>query len=334
MFNGFMRGVNLGGWLSQCEHTRQHYDSFIKEEDIFRIASWGLDHVRLPFDNELIEDDSGNFLNDGFAYIERCIEWCKNNRLNLVLDLHKTAGYTFNNAGTDDNNLFSSEILQQRFVRIWEEISHRYSHLAQSVAFELLNEVVEHEYCDAWNMLAERAVSAIRKNAPDTKIIIGGVRWNSVRSVSLLSPPHDKNIVYSFHCYEPLIFTHQKAYWVKAMPPEQHINYPATINALVDATAVLGESYTDIFEDCKDMVNIDDKFFERIFKPAADTAKRHGIPLYCGEYGVIDRTPVADALRWYHDIEKAFKSYGIGSAIWNYKGLDFGLNEIVLMRSN
>ena len=33
-WKGYKRGVNLGGWLSQCNHTYEHYDSFIKENDI------------------------------------------------------------------------------------------------------------------------------------------------------------------------------------------------------------------------------------------------------------------------------------------------------------
>ena len=57
---GFQHGINLGGWLSQCVHTPEHYDSFIGEEDIRRIASWGLDHVRVPVDYELIETQEGD----------------------------------------------------------------------------------------------------------------------------------------------------------------------------------------------------------------------------------------------------------------------------------
>ena len=31
---GYMRGVNLGGWLSQFDApTREHFDTFITEED-------------------------------------------------------------------------------------------------------------------------------------------------------------------------------------------------------------------------------------------------------------------------------------------------------------
>ena len=40
-FEGYQKGMNLGGWISQCRvYETQHYDSFIKEEDIKEIASW------------------------------------------------------------------------------------------------------------------------------------------------------------------------------------------------------------------------------------------------------------------------------------------------------
>ena len=41
VFEGYTRGINLGGWLSQCDNTEQTYDNFIKEEDIKRISEWG-----------------------------------------------------------------------------------------------------------------------------------------------------------------------------------------------------------------------------------------------------------------------------------------------------
>ena len=59
---GFMHGVNLGGWFSQCDHTDEHYDTFIGESDIAQISEWGLDHVRLPVDYDLVEDIAGNYL--------------------------------------------------------------------------------------------------------------------------------------------------------------------------------------------------------------------------------------------------------------------------------
>ena len=55
---GFMHGVNLGGWLSQCNHQKSHYEEFIIEKDLQIIKSWGLDHVRLPVDYNLVQNNN------------------------------------------------------------------------------------------------------------------------------------------------------------------------------------------------------------------------------------------------------------------------------------
>ena len=44
-FNGYMHGIDIGGWLSQCDYSKEHLDNFITEEDIKRIKGWGCDHV-------------------------------------------------------------------------------------------------------------------------------------------------------------------------------------------------------------------------------------------------------------------------------------------------
>ena len=49
-FEGYMHGVNLGGWLSQCDHTKERYETFITKKDIETIKDWGLDHIRVPVD--------------------------------------------------------------------------------------------------------------------------------------------------------------------------------------------------------------------------------------------------------------------------------------------
>ena len=81
------RGINLGGYLSQCVHNTEHYDAFIQEEDIRKIASMGFDHVRLAIDYEVLEDEYGGTREEGFAYVTRVVEWCKRQGLNIVLDL-------------------------------------------------------------------------------------------------------------------------------------------------------------------------------------------------------------------------------------------------------
>ena len=78
-FKGYYRGVNLGGWLSQCgrNYNKEHYDTFIREKDFEIIRSWGLDHVRVPVDAEVIQEENGALKEDGLAYLDSCMEWCQ-----------------------------------------------------------------------------------------------------------------------------------------------------------------------------------------------------------------------------------------------------------------
>ena len=68
-FNGFQKGINLGGWISQFEkYDEKHFESFITEKDIEYIASVKFDHVRVPVDYNVLEDEEGNILPKGFEY--------------------------------------------------------------------------------------------------------------------------------------------------------------------------------------------------------------------------------------------------------------------------
>lgn len=40
-WNGFIKGINLGGWLSQSNLKREHLDTFITRDDIKQIAEMG-----------------------------------------------------------------------------------------------------------------------------------------------------------------------------------------------------------------------------------------------------------------------------------------------------
>jgi aryl-phospho-beta-D-glucosidase BglC (GH1 family) len=319
---GLIKGINLGGWLSQCDHTKKHYDSFISEDDIKRIGAWGLDHLRLPIDCEAIETDEGIFKEEGFQYIDSCIKWCKKYGLRMILDIHKTAGYTFNNAFSEENGLFKSETLQSRFVSIWNELARRYGTEKDTVVFELLNEVVENENSGPWNAFARRTIETIRKNAPETQIIIGGIEWNSVRAVALLDEPFDKNVIYTFHFYEPFAFTHQNASWVPETK-DLYIEYPSSVEAYMSAADIIGEKGAFIFKN--EVKEIGTALLEQLIIEAVTVAEERGAALYCGEYGVIDQAPAESTLRWYQDMHQLFEKYHIGRAAWSYKEMDFGI---------
>ncbi|MBQ7372317.1 MAG: cellulase family glycosylhydrolase [Blautia sp.] len=328
IFKGYQRGINLGGWLSQCESMEDaHFRTFIQKEDIAGIASWGLDHVRLPIDCDVVFENMEGELHDRMRYVDACISWCGEYGLNLVLDLHKTYGYMFDRAVVPDPDaFFNDEKLQDAFLRLWRTMAERYGKLSDRVAFELLNEVTNPDQAQNWNRIAARAIKTIREIAPDTYLLVGGVNNNSVTRVPLLDPPADEKIVYNFHCYEPLMFTHQKAGWVDKMPADFSISYPETMGAYRQAADRLGIWQADDISP-EDTRLIGPEYFEELFRCAIEAAKKWDVPLYCGEYGVIDRVDVEQSVRWYRDIHSTFEKYGIGRAAWSYRRMDFGLAD-------
>ncbi|MEI7435499.1 MAG: hypothetical protein WCL16_01670 [bacterium] len=94
----FHRGVNLGGWFSQIDvRDEKHLASRFCGDDLRRVAAAGADHIRLPVDHELIENDTPphDLCLTGLAWVDRAMEWAWRAGLGVTLDLHKTAGMSF-----------------------------------------------------------------------------------------------------------------------------------------------------------------------------------------------------------------------------------------------
>ena len=298
---GFLRGVNLGGWFSQCDYSKERLDNFITEPDFAKIASWGVDHVRIPVDYNIFENEDGSYKEDGFRRISDALVLCEKYGLKTVLDLHKTAGFSFDSYGESESGFFESEELQERFYKLWEQFAQRYGSLSDRVAFELLNEVTDKEYIDVWNRVAAKCIERIRVYAPDTVILVGSYWNNSAEAVKDLAAPYDDKVVYNFHCYEPLKFTHQGAYWTDMIKPDERFSF--------------------------DESNITPEYFEGLFASALKAAECNNTTLYCGEYGVINIVSPEDTVKWYKCINSVFEKHGIARSAWSYKEMDFGLSD-------
>ncbi|MCX7683579.1 MAG: glycoside hydrolase family 5 protein [Anaerolineae bacterium] len=326
----FTKGVNLGGWLSQYRSDdHEHFRTFITRRDIEQIAGWGFDHIRLPVDYPVLESDDwpGVYREEGFQYVDACMEWCQAAGLGVVFDLHRAPGYSFAHTLHHEtqrlNTLFTVEADQQRFISLWQAIVSRYQDAGVPVIFELLNEVVLPDSAP-WNRLVRRTLEAIRSIAPRARVMIGSNQYNAAAELRNLELFDDHEVCYTFHFYEPLLFTHQRAPWVRvAMEYNQPLEYPGTFTGLREFLQRAPE-YRAAYEWLADRP-LDRDLLREFLRPAHDFVRETGRELYCGEFGVIGHADPGSRRRWYADLLALLREDGIGWAVWSYKQMSFGL---------
>ncbi len=73
--------------------------------------------------------------------------------------------------------------------------------------------------------------------------------------------------------------------------------------------------------------NFDKKWILKQWQKPIQKAEKLGLPLYCGEFGIITGPPQKEMLNWYNDMIKLFEEAGIGYANWNCKSDQFGLDD-------
>ena len=330
--SGYRAGVNLGHWLSQNNgKSHEHFSSYITRADIARIASWGMDHVRLPVDYFTFEDDAapGVYKEDALAYVDQCLAWCKEAGLNLILDLHEAPGFAFfgvNPAienpiaipGAKTNTLFTDESQQQRFINIWRMFARRYAAEGRNLIFELMNELVW-QSTGPWNKLWLETLAAIRAIDPDRTVMIGGNHNNDLRELKHLALTEDPGVVYTFHIYEPGMFTHQRSPWIPYLANyPRPVTYPFTVaehHEFFDAFDRLG-----LVPPLYRRERFDRDFLSDWLEPARQFMAETGKELHCGEFGVGDFCDIESSIRWFEDIVGLFNEMGVGHSAWSYVG--------------
>lgn len=313
---GYMAGANLGHWISQYSNASdEHFNTYITEPDIARMASWGMDHVRLPVDYFIFEDDAnpGVYKEKGLSHIDDCLSWCKKHGMNMLLDLHHAPGYFFGDG--DKNTLFSDRNMQLRYINIWKFFAARYAAEGYNLAFDLLNELVLPEGSAKWNALWQEVAAEIHKISPRRNIVVGGNYWNSINEVRNLTLVDDDRIWYNFHCYCPMIFTHQRAGWM-----ENTRRYTTPVEWPCD-TSLHADFYggADKIPEAERGL-LDKEYLRRALAPVFDFVEKNKRPLYCGEYGVIANASTQSAINWQNDMADLLLEHGIGRAVWSYRG--------------
>ncbi len=325
--NGLQCGMGIGGWLTNYKrfnvlppHQRmtltagdmEHFESYITEDDVAYIASLGMDHIRLGFDQIVLEESPYVYRSSIFKLLQHFAQWCRKYNLRVVFNMHKAVGNYCDIL--EEKGLMQDESLQSRFIALWEKIEEEFSD-QPDIIFELLNEVVNAS-AEEWNLLAEKTIRAIRRKNPDRLIVLGGIEWNNPPGLEHIRVYDDENIIYTFHFYAPHEFTHQQSvlqwphlYYNRKMP------YPCDdIERYRDFHRLFGRK-----NPYPDFDRMDIEFLRRQMKPAFDFIRAHPDKiLWCGEFGTIRHCNIQWRENWMRDVISLLKEYDIPYCVWNY----------------
>ena len=240
----YIQGTNLGNWLNpegymfgfrKCNAPRmindafcqmvgpdatarfwkEFKDNYITEADVHFIASTGANTIRLPFHYKLFTDEDYMGLTsnqDGFQRVDSVVNWCRNNGLHLILDMHDApGGQTGDNIDDSCGGypwLMVSPESQQQFCQIWKEIASRYADEPVILGYELINEPVatyfgeeEASLNTALVEVLKMGLAAIREVDCNHIVLIGSPQWNSNFKPLEGVDFNDSNIMYTCHRY-------------------------------------------------------------------------------------------------------------------------------------
>jgi len=309
------KGINISHWLSQTRGIPPKNQDWFTQKDVEKIKTLGMDFIRLPVDEEILWDTQGKRQKEAFDWMDQAIRWCQDSDLRIIVDLHILRSHHFNQE--EEPQLYNDPEMMEHFAHLWKDLSDFLGHWSHDrVAYELLNEAVARDNAK-WNKVYPYPYKAIRKREPERTIILGSNNYNQCITYPDLEIPQDKNLILSFHYYNPMFVTHYQASWTPFGPYKGPVNYPGQPVPSEEFRHLSGVSPEE-----NTPFDID-KMREQIALPLK-RAKEQGHKLFCGEFGCINGSPSEVQKRWYRDIRQVFEENDIAWALWDYRGA-FGL---------
>jgi len=312
------RGINLGIWTNDRNLDAIHAAQVQPDAaDLRLIRTLGFRHVRVSLDPAWLADADLRPYDGRLMEMQRDLARIKAQGLFVVLSMQPSSAFK-QRLASDPRRLHDS-------AELWRTVATTLKDFGpDDIAYELINEPEVTDAAAVRGILTAMA-AGLRKAAPRHVLVVQGPRYSDVEDLVRLVPLDDRNVVYSFHFYEPKNFTHQGVpYGWPMWGLLSDLPYPSSPEAVEPALAFMS------FEAIEHARYYGEQRWNRdrlaaALAPAAQWARQHGVALWCSEFGAFRyKTKPEDRARWLSDTRELLEAGGTGWTLWDYAGY-FGL---------
>ena len=310
-------GVNITRWFCYlgADANDAHFANYLKEADYKNFSRIGAKFVRLCVSPDFIYSNGKPSAN--LAKIDVALSQLKRRKIAVIWDLHDNGQLGLDKPGSNAAGL----------VSFWSSLAKHYKgKYGTDVVFEVVNEPVFRDKPNDWYKLQAKVVPAIRKEDPKRTIMVSPTSWSGIDSLKTMAVLPEKNLVYTFHCYDPFLFSHQGAEWVGDIPKNLNsLPFPSSPEAVQAVTGKNDAKYAGTLQDYGKQ-RFDAQYLDARLKIAVDWGNRNQVPVLLGEFGIYPKVaPVDSRARWFEAMKAAISRYKLPNAIWGYDdGLGLG----------
>ncbi len=204
-----LAGVEYGQYF-----WKKFRENYITCRDIQYMKALGYNSVRVPINWRILMEEGPDicFKEDGFAYLDRLIDWCEEEEMYVILDLHGApggqTGSNIDDSEKDMPELFLNQEYWNQTLALWKEIAVRYRDRTIVGAYDLLNEPIRPAYGNMTNYdylipelmrFYQECIAVIRQVDSNHMLTLEGPHWAT--DVASFTQMYDDNAVLHFHRY-------------------------------------------------------------------------------------------------------------------------------------
>ncbi|KAF1990714.1 glycoside hydrolase family 5 protein [Aulographum hederae CBS 113979] len=158
---------------------QNHWSSYFVEADVQRLASYGINALRIPIGYWAYDNTNTPYLDGADAYLEGALQWARNANMTVWVDLHGAPGSQngFDNSGRAGEVDWQRGDNQAQHLRVLSIIASKYGSNAYAdvvVGIELVNEPISwgNNKYDMIQQWAGQAYTTVRDAAENKNLQI------------------------------------------------------------------------------------------------------------------------------------------------------------------